>query len=151
MVLLPGAVAAVKTTVRHVATDLAAFERIAGAFAATLRAGDVVALEGELGAGKTTFVAAVARALGAADEVASPTFVFRHRYAGSPPIEHLDLYRIDDPAEAVELGLEEALASDAIAFVEWPDRLPGFLPADALHVRIAGAGSEPRTLDIAGR
>jgi tRNA threonylcarbamoyladenosine biosynthesis protein TsaE len=150
MGLLPAAAGSVKTTVRHVAADLAAFERIAARFAATLRAGDVVALEGELGAGKTTFVAAVARALGAADEVASPTFIFRHRYAGSPPIEHLDLYRIDDPAEAVELGLDEALGGDAIAFVEWPERLPGFVPADALRVRIAGSGSSARTLDISG-
>ena len=80
--------------------DLAAFEALAGEFARGLRPGDVVALEGELGAGKTTFVAAVVRALHGSDEVASPTFTFWHRYAGQPPLEHLDLYRIDNPAEA---------------------------------------------------
>jgi tRNA threonylcarbamoyl adenosine modification protein YjeE len=128
------------------AADLPAFEGIAAAFAATLAAGDVVALEGDLGAGKTTFVAAAARALGAADEVASPTFVFRHRYAGSPPIEHLDLYRIESPAEAVELGLEDAFAGDAIVFVEWPDRLPGLVPATARRVRITGSGAGAREL-----
>ncbi len=128
--------------------DLAAFERSAADFAATLRAGDAVALEGDLGAGKTTFVAAVARALGNADEVASPTFIFRHRYAGAPPIEHLDLYRIEDPAEAVELGLEDAFSADAITFVEWPSRLPGLLPAHAIRIRIEGSGDGPRVLAI---
>jgi len=133
---------------RHEVADLAAFEALARTFARTLRPGDVVALEGDLGAGKTTFVAAVARELGAADEVASPTFVFRHRYAGAPPIEHLDLYRIEHPAETVELGLHEALAADAITFVEWPERLPGFVPAGAIRVRIAGCGTAPRVLEI---
>jgi tRNA threonylcarbamoyladenosine biosynthesis protein TsaE len=130
------------------AADLAAFEALADAFARTLRPGDVVALEGDLGAGKTTFVAAAARALGTRGDVASPTFVFRHRYPGPLPIEHLDLYRIDDPAEAVELGLEEALAPDAVAFVEWPERLPGFVPDGAIRVRIAGSGDGPRDLEI---
>jgi tRNA threonylcarbamoyladenosine biosynthesis protein TsaE len=130
------------------AADLAAFEAVAAAFARTLRPGDVVALEGELGAGKTTFVAAVARALATTGDVASPTFVFRHRYPGPLPIEHLDLYRIDDPAEAVELGLEDALAPDAVAFVEWPERLPGFVPERAIRVRIAGSGDGPRAVDI---
>ncbi len=130
------------------APDLAAFERAAGEFARTLRAGDVVALEGELGAGKTTFVAAAARALGTTADVASPTFVFRHRYDGPAPIEHLDLYRIDDPAEATELGLHEAFAGDAIVFVEWPERLPGLIPARAVRVRIAGCGDAPRHIEI---
>jgi tRNA threonylcarbamoyladenosine biosynthesis protein TsaE len=133
---------------RFEAADLAAFERLAATFARTLGPGDVVTLEGELGAGKTTFVAAVAKALGAADEVASPTFVFRHRYAGAPPIEHLDLYRIEQRAEALELGLEEAFTSEAIVFVEWPSRLPELAPAHAIRVRIAGSGSAPRRLEI---
>jgi tRNA threonylcarbamoyladenosine biosynthesis protein TsaE len=127
-------------------SDLAAFVAAAEAFAGTLRAGDVVALEGDLGSGKTTFVAAAARALGAADEVASPTFVFRHRYAGDPAVEHLDLYRLDDPREAVELGLHEALDSGAVTFVEWPDRLPSLIPPAAIRVRIEGSGTAPRTI-----
>jgi tRNA threonylcarbamoyladenosine biosynthesis protein TsaE len=133
---------------RHTAADLRAFDRIASNFARTLRAGDTVALEGDLGAGKTTFVAAAARALGAADEVASPTFVFRHRYAGPLPIEHLDLYRIDDPAESIELGLDDAFGGDAVAFVEWPERLPDLVPDTAIRVTIAGSGTAPRTIEI---
>jgi len=138
----------VTTRRRIAASDLAAFERTAGDFARTLRPGDVVALEGELGAGKTTFVAAAARALGTTGDVASPTFVFRHRYDGPTPIEHLDLYRIDDPGEATELGLHEAFADDAIVFVEWPARLPGLVPARAVWVRIAGCGDAPRRIEI---
>ena len=128
--------------------SLEEFERWATGFAATLVPGDVVALEGELGAGKTTFVAAVARALGNADEVASPTFVFRHRYAGPTPIEHLDLYRIDDPREARELGLEDAFSADTITFVEWPGRLPELVPARHIRITIGGSGDGPRTLDV---
>jgi tRNA threonylcarbamoyladenosine biosynthesis protein TsaE len=128
--------------------DLAEFERFATRFAATLVPGDAIALEGELGAGKTTLVAAIARALGNADEVASPTFVFRHRYAGPTPIEHLDLYRIEDPREARELGLEDAFSNDTITFVEWPSRLPGLLPPGHIRVAIGGSGAGPRTLDV---
>ena len=137
------------TTVRYRAPNLAAFEEAAASFASGLRAGDVVILEGELGAGKTTFVAAVVRALhGAGAEVSSPTFTFWNRYPGPPPIEHLDLYRIEDPAEATELGLHEALAPGGITFIEWPQRLPGLVPAHAVRVSIAGGGDEARALTI---
>jgi tRNA threonylcarbamoyladenosine biosynthesis protein TsaE len=133
-----------------IAHDLAAFEGIAAEFAGALRAGDVVALVGDLGSGKTAFVRAVVRALLGDDVATSPTFTFRHRYAGPPPIEHLDLYRIDDPAEAVELGLEEAFESNAIVLVEWPERLPMLLPAIAARVTIHGSGDAPRRLEIEG-
>jgi tRNA threonylcarbamoyl adenosine modification protein YjeE len=134
--------------VRFEAADLAAFEEFAAGFARTLRAGDVVALEGELGAGKTTFVAAVVKALGSSAAVASPTFVFRHSYAGSPPLEHLDLYRIERGEEALELGLHEAFTDDAVVFVEWPERLPDLIPATSVRVRISGSGPSPRLLEI---
>ena len=137
-----------KHTVNEAAT-LGQFEALAAAFAHELRPGDVVALEGPLGSGKTAFVAAAARALGNPAEVASPTFTFWHRYGGSPPLEHLDLYRVEDPAEAVELGLEEAFGSAGIVFVEWAGRLPGLVPATAIAVRISGAGDGPRRLEIA--
>jgi len=131
-----------------IAADLTALEALARDFARTLQAGDVVALRGELGSGKTTFVAAVVRALGGTTDVASPTFTFWHRYAGAPPVEHLDLYRIDSPAEARELGLDEALAPGSIVFVEWPDRLPGFIPAHAIGVTLMGSGDAARHLTI---
>jgi tRNA threonylcarbamoyl adenosine modification protein YjeE len=133
-----------KTTVASVAE----LEKIAADLAVSLRPGDVVGLRGGLGSGKTTFVRAIVRTLHGADEAASPTFIFRHHYAGSPPIEHLDLYRIDSPSDAVELGLHEAFSEDAVVLVEWPERLPGLLPAHAIRVTIEGAGDAPRSLAI---
>jgi len=113
----------------------------------------VVALQGPLGSGKTTFVRAVVAALhGSDDAVTSPTFVFRQRYdppaAGAPAIEHVDLYRIEDPAELVDLALDEAFAPDRIVLVEWPERAASWLPADRIDVRIDGAGDGPRTVRI---
>ena len=125
---------------------LAEFAR---SLAQTLRPGDAVALSGELGAGKTTFVRFLVNALHGDDvPVSSPTFVFRQRYDGTPPVEHLDLYRIEDPAEAAALGLDEAFGPDRITVVEWPDRLPGLLPQHSIHITIDGAGDGPRRLRI---
>jgi tRNA threonylcarbamoyladenosine biosynthesis protein TsaE len=129
--------------------DLDALGAVAAQLAATLHPGDAVALTGELGAGKTTFVRALVYALHGSDvPVSSPTFVFRQRYDGAPPVEHLDLYRIEDPAEAADLGLEEAFGPDRITIVEWPERLPDLLPPHAVRVHIDGAGDEPRRLRI---
>jgi len=128
--------------------DLAELEAVAAELARDLRPGDVVALEGGLGAGKTTFVSAVVRALGNDADVSSPTFTFWHRYGGRPPLEHLDLYRIEDSGELAELGLEEAFAPDGIAFVEWADRIPELVPAGAFRVRIDGSGAGPRDVRI---
>jgi tRNA threonylcarbamoyladenosine biosynthesis protein TsaE len=129
--------------------DRSALAKTAAALAATLHPGAVVALQGDLGSGKTTFVRAAVAALHGSDAaVTSPTFIFRQRYAGRPPIEHVDLYRVEDPAEAADLGLDEAFAPDAITFVEWPERLPGLLPPGAIAVSISGIGEEPRTVRI---
>ncbi len=126
------------------------FDAFASAFARSLRPGDVVALRGPLGAGKTTFVRAVVRALhGSDDAVSSPTFVFRQRYDGTPPIEHVDLYRVEDPAaELPDLALDDAFAPDRIALVEWPERAAGRLPPDPIEVAIEGAGDGPRTVRV---
>jgi tRNA threonylcarbamoyl adenosine modification protein YjeE len=122
---------------------------VAARLAQTLRPGDALALSGDLGAGKTTFVRALVQALHGSDvPVSSPTFIFRQRYDGKPPVEHLDLYRVDAPADAAELGLDEAFGSDRITVVEWPERLPGLLPARAIRIRIDGAGDELRRLQI---
>jgi tRNA threonylcarbamoyladenosine biosynthesis protein TsaE len=129
--------------------DIAALHTFARDFAAGLQPGDSVALEGSLGSGKTTLVRAIVNALhGSDDAVSSPTFVFRHRYDGAPLIEHLDLYRIEDPAELIELGLDDAFASDRITLVEWPDRAPGLVPPDAIRVAIAGSGNGPREITV---
>jgi tRNA threonylcarbamoyladenosine biosynthesis protein TsaE len=129
--------------------DRDALAAAAARLAATLRPGDALALTGDLGAGKTTFVRALVLALHGSDvPVSSPTFVFRQRYDGTPPVEHLDLFRLDDPAAAADLGLEEAFAPDRITVVEWAERLPGLFPAATIRIRIDGAGDEPRRLQI---
>jgi tRNA threonylcarbamoyladenosine biosynthesis protein TsaE len=122
--------------------------KFAAAFARRLRPGDVVALSGSLGSGKTALVRAVVRALHGADQTSSPSFIFRHRYDGDPPIEHIDFFRIEDPRELAELGLEEALDGRSIAFIEWWSKAPEAIPPRRYEVEIEGAGDEPRTLTL---
>jgi tRNA threonylcarbamoyl adenosine modification protein YjeE len=131
--------------------DLAALEAFARAFAPRLEPGTAVALHGLLGAGKTSLVRALVRALhGSDDAVSSPTFVFRQCYDGHPPIEHLDLYRLSDAAELADLGLEDAFGPDRITLVEWPEHAPSILPPRTIAVRIAGSGDAPRTIVVDG-
>lgn len=128
--------------------DTEAFGRLLGE---RLAPGDVVALSGDLGAGKTTFARGVLRGLGYGGEVASPTFPIVQPY-GPPdariPVWHVDLYRIEDPLELGELGLDEALADSAL-LIEWPDRLPR-LWDQALRLRLEnlGDGSRALTADV---
>jgi len=137
-------------TFRETCRDIAAFDAFAATFAQRLRPGDVVALEGPLGAGKTRFARAVVRAIQGHEDVSSPTFTLRHRYErlGRTPVEHLDGYRIETPEELAESGLEEAFDGSAIVLVEWPDRLASLLPPRRYRVAIAGGGEEPRSLRI---
>jgi tRNA threonylcarbamoyl adenosine modification protein YjeE len=126
-----------------------ALDAFARRLAAQLVPGDVVALRGPLGAGKTTLVRALVRALHGSDEsVSSPTFVFRQTYAGTPTIEHIDLYRLDDPAEVAELALDDALGPDRIVLIEWPERAGAWLPPGRVEVVIEGTGDGPRTIHV---
>jgi tRNA threonylcarbamoyladenosine biosynthesis protein TsaE len=124
-----------------------ATEAFGAALARALEPGDVVALEGPLGAGKTAFVRGLARGLDATSRVRSPTFMLVQTYPGRITLTHVDLYRLN-PGEAESLGLEEALEEGALA-VEWGDRLPERWRAEALHLSFAVAGASERT--IAGR
>lgn len=106
--------------------DLAAMEGLGQRIAARLRAGDVVALSGQLGAGKTTLARAVLAALGHRGEVPSPTFTIIESYDSlDPPVVHADFYRLDHPREAEELGLEDYREGAAL-LAEWPERTGGF-------------------------
>ena len=114
-----------------------------------LEAGDVVALIGDLGAGKTRFVKAVAQARKVPiDEVSSPTFTLIQEYVGDTLIRHCDTYRLKNADEFADLGLDELFGSDGIAFVEWADRVEEYLPRDRLTVRIAIESPESRTIDV---
>ena len=95
-----------------------------------LKPGDVIALEGDLGAGKTTFAKGVAKALNIAEPVDSPTFTIIKEYEGSLPLYHMDVYRIDSPEE--ELGLEEYFYGDGVCLVEWASHVEPLLPDSAL-------------------
>jgi tRNA threonylcarbamoyl adenosine modification protein YjeE len=132
--------------------DLGATRVFGRRLAALLRPGDLVGLEGELGAGKTELARAVIRArAGAALEVPSPTFTLVQPYRlPDLLITHADLYRLGAAEEVLELGLDEALVEGAV-LVEWPERAGGLLPAERLTLRLAavpGAGSETRLLTI---
>jgi tRNA threonylcarbamoyladenosine biosynthesis protein TsaE len=126
--------------------DEGATRRLAAALAAVLRPGDIIALSGNLGAGKSTLARGIIQALGWAGEVPSPTFTLVQPYDRPDvlvPVWHVDLYRIEHPAEADALGLFE---TDAALIIEWPQRLGARLPAQALHLRLDGSGDAPRTL-----
>lgn len=112
-----------------------------------LRAGDVVALVGELGAGKTTFAQGVARGLGVSGYVASPTFTLVREYRGRVGLYHVDLFRIG-PEDLGGIGFDELLDSGAAVVVEWADRAPERMPRDCLWVYIHGTGSEVRSLQV---
>lgn len=109
--------------------------------------GSVVLLDGPLGAGKTTLVAGFARAIGAMD-AASPSFVIAHRYTGGRmPVWHLDLYRIENPAEIEDLDLDQYMPADGVALVEWACQAPaGEWPDDRVEIAIAFEGTGRRAL-----
>jgi tRNA threonylcarbamoyladenosine biosynthesis protein TsaE len=114
--------------------------------ASQLRPGDVIALSGPLGAGKTTLARAILLALGHEGEVPSPSFALVQPYDSLPlPVAHADLYRLEDPAELAELGLDEALADGAL-LVEWPERAGEATWPQALRLALSEAGDGRRAL-----
>jgi tRNA threonylcarbamoyladenosine biosynthesis protein TsaE len=138
---------------RFTLADEAATAALAAALAPRLKAGDAILLDGPLGAGKTSFARALIRRLaGAGTEVPSPTFNLVLTYEiGDVTLWHFDLYRVNDPRELDELGLQDALA-EGISLIEWPDRLGGETPADALTLRLrpGPAGETARIAELDG-
>src|SRR5262245_3241580 len=124
--------------------DEGATVRLARRVAAIARAGDVIALSGGLGVGKTRFARAFIDALqGDGDEVPSPTFTLVQTYdSPAGTIWHFDLYRLNRPEEAYELGIEEAL-TDGIVLIEWPERLTNLLPPERLDIALAFSDEQP--------
>ena len=133
-------------------SDFAATQRFGGLLAGQLKAGDVIALSGALGAGKSVLARAIIQAVDAAqDDVPSPTFTLVQQYAlaDGTPLWHLDLYRIETPQEALALGLDDAFI-DAVCLIEWPDRLQKLLPKTNLSIHLYADDSEDDCKDDSG-
>ena len=130
-----------------VTASAAETEALGADLARGLRAGDVVAVSGELGAGKTTFVRGAARALGVTGPVASPTFTIGHRYEAPTPVAHLDLYRLDGIGPE-EWGDLEPYFDGTIAFVEWPEHGADWLPRPRAAVTLSHVDESHRRAQI---
>lgn len=119
-------------------------EQLAGA----LRSGDVLALYGDLGAGKTYLVKGVARGLGGQPEdVTSPTFTLIQEYATNPPLYHIDVYRIEQLPELERIGLGEYLHGNGICVIEWPERMEPMLPAHTIRLRLTHVDENRRRVE----
>ena len=128
-------------------------KKVGQAMGRLLRPKDVVALRGELGAGKTTLVKGIAKGLGvrSENEVASPTFVLIHEYRGRCPIYHLDWYRLDR-VEGPDAALaQECFEAEAVTLVEWPQRPNAVLPKERTEVKISHRGPSSRSIEIRAR
>jgi tRNA threonylcarbamoyl adenosine modification protein YjeE len=131
-------------------SDLNSTAALGARIAAGLKPGSVVALEGDLGSGKTTLARTILQALGVKDVIPSPTFTLVQNYETQRmPIRHFDLYRLKGPDEIDELGLEEALEEGA-TLIEWPERAGKRLPEDMLHVLLTIEPSGGRTAKVHG-
>ena len=130
-------------------TGSSAETEAAGAeIASRLRAGDIVVVSGDLGAGKTTLIRGASRALGVTGPVTSPTFTIGQRYDGRIPVFHLDLYRLGT-LEGEDPGLlEDYFAPDAVTFIEWPGLAEPELPRAPVRVEIVHAGTDERDLRV---
>lgn len=110
--------------------------RIATVLAPTLAGGSVIALEGDLGAGKTFFCQALAKALKVREPVTSPSFAIVQEYSGRLPVFHFDFYRLGSQAEVIDLGLEDYLDSDGVCLIEWPQIAKALLPEETISIDI---------------
>lgn len=128
--------------------DAAGTRALASRLASAARPGDLVCLLGDLGAGKTQFAKGFAAGLGVTDTVASPTFVLMTEYEGRLPLFHLDLYRLEDAADALAGGLLDDRQATGVVIVEWAERLGVALPSARLDVVIDGIGDDPRRIAL---
>jgi tRNA threonylcarbamoyladenosine biosynthesis protein TsaE len=118
--------------------------------ATLLPAQAVIALIGNLGAGKTTLTKGIVEGRGAAreEDVSSPTFTLIHEYGDPPTVYHIDLYRLDHEREAAGLGLEELFEMPALVLIEWGEKFPRLLPEHRIEIRIGQSGEDRRTIEL---
>lgn len=136
---------------RYTLSSLADTRAMGEAFGALLRPGDVVALRGDLGSGKTALTQAIASGMGVLDPVTSPTFTLVHEYRGAIPLFHFDPYRLDRPEEMVDLGFDDYMQRDGVVVVEWADKIEALLPPERFDIEIAirDTAEDGRNLDAA--
>ena len=123
-------------------------EEVGAELAKSLHRGCVIALCGDLGAGKTAFVRGLAKGFGLNAEVSSPTFALVHDYGGKPPLVHFDMYRVAGWEDLYSTGFFDYLDAGAILAVEWSENIEAALPEDAIRVTITAVGETKRTIDI---
>lgn len=116
-----------------------------------LRAGDVVCLWGEMGAGKTHFAQGLGAGLDVEEPVSSPTFALVHEYRGRVPVWHLDTYRLRSQDELVDLSWDDLLAGGGVVAIEWPERIETALPAERLDVRLEYGTGDTREIELSAR
>ncbi len=120
-----------------------------GRLAGDLQRGDVIALSGELGAGKTALVKGIARGLGITMDVTSPTFTLIHEYGGGRlPLFHVDLYRLDSVSQALAVGIEDYLNGSGVTVIEWAERIAPLLPPHTTRIQIKSIGEDVRRIEI---
>ena len=117
---------------------------LGASLAALLEPGGVLLLSGDLGAGKTTFTQGLARALGVESDVLSPTFALMSEYRSTPPLLHVDAYRLEGAEQAEHLGLDEYLDNGWALVVEWPENIASALPEDSIHITLEHDGDQRR-------
>lgn len=130
--------------------NLSEIEGAATRFLDFIKEKKVIAFNGQMGAGKTTFINAVCRVLGVTDTIGSPTFsiINEYRFNNNNIIYHLDLYRLRDEEEARQAGVEDCLFSRHYCFAEWPEKAPHLFPEDTVHCFLTLAGNDVRKLQI---
>lgn len=141
-----------RATASRIAMTLGELRQWGQNFGAAAQSPLVVAIAGELGAGKTTLVQAICAGYGVRDEVTSPTFALVHEYAGERgPVFHLDLYRLEKPADLTNLGWDEMVSAQALVLVEWAERAGERLPAGVVWLELEHvSGDDGRRVLLAG-
>lgn len=131
----------------YIINDLNKLNKFAEAFSKSIEKGDVFTLDGDLGAGKTTLVQKIGKFLGVEDYITSPTFSLVNIYDGKCQINHLDLYRLEDPDELLQIDFESYFYPEGISFIEWPDKGGDYIPDDRVDIKIRLEG-ENRVITI---
>jgi tRNA threonylcarbamoyladenosine biosynthesis protein TsaE len=121
-------------------------KKVAYDFLKKINKNDILALHGELGAGKTCFVQGLAEAMGIAKPITSPTFIIINRYEGTPPLFHADLYRISSVEEILYTALEECFEADGITAIEWAEKAEKILPERTIHIYFQPLSKENKRL-----